>query len=92
MAKVILLWDVKKRGSQATLFYRALRGYEYRIKGGRRHSPGILDRLPEECWRFVTRSSLLIEEEYAEEVERVFREFERILEWVKFRVAEVEEG
>jgi hypothetical protein len=91
MAKVVLLWDVKKRGSQATLFYRALRGYEYRTKGGRRHSPGILDQLPEECWRFVNRSSLLIEEDYVEEVERVFREFERILEWVKFRVAEVEE-
>jgi len=60
-------------------------------KEGRRHSPGILDQLPSDSWKFVNRSALLIEEEYVEFVERVFREFEKILEWVKFRVAEVEE-
>jgi hypothetical protein len=90
MTKVVVLWDVKVRGSRATLFYRALRGYDYRTKEGRRHSPGILDQLPGDSWEFVNRSALLIEEEYAEFVERVFREFEKILEWVKFRVAEVE--
>ena|GEM_PF-3992514 len=50
-----------------------------------------MDQLPSDSWKFVNRSALLIEEEYVEFVERVFREFEKILEWVKFRVAEVEE-
>lgn len=88
MGKVLLVWDVKSRGSPATLFYRALSGYDYRTKSGRCHSPGILDELPEDVWEFINRSTLLIEEEYAKMVERIFREFSEHLVWYKFLIEE----
>ncbi|MFH1821311.1 MAG: hypothetical protein ABH852_02575 [Methanobacteriota archaeon] len=90
MKKILLIWDVKSRGSPATLFYRALSGYDYTTKSGRIHSPGILDELPEDVWEFISRSTLLIEEEYARMVERIFKEFTKHLVWHKFLV-EVEE-
>ncbi len=86
MRKILLVWDVKSRGSPATLFYRALSGYDYPTKSGRNHTPGILDELPEDGWEFTTRSTLLIEEEYAKMVEKIFREFTEHLEWRKFLV------
>ena len=86
MAKILIVWDVKSRGSPATLFYRALSGYDYKTKAGRSHSPGILDELPEEVWDFINRSTLLIEEEYAKLVEKIFKEFNEHLDWYKFVV------
>jgi hypothetical protein len=86
MRRILLVWDVKSRGSPATLFYRALCGYDYQTKSGRSHSPGILDELPEDVWEFVNRSTLLIEEEYARMVERIFKEFDEHLIWRKFLV------
>lgn len=90
MPKILIIWDVKSRGSPATLFYRALSGYNYKTKAGRSHSPGILDELPEEVWDFINRSTLLIEEEYAKLVEKIFKEFNEHLDWYKF-VVESEE-
>ncbi len=86
MPKVLIIWDVKSRGTPATMFYRALRGYDYRTKNGRNHSPGVLDELPEEVWEFVNRSTLLIEEEYAKFVEKVFKDFAEYLDWHVFEV------
>jgi hypothetical protein len=79
---------VKSKGTPATLFYRALSGYDYKTKSGRAHSPGILDELPEDVWEFINRSTLLIEEEYAKLVEEIFKEFDRHLKWFKFEIAE----
>ncbi|MDI6642800.1 MAG: hypothetical protein QMD95_01955 [Candidatus Hodarchaeaceae archaeon] len=90
MRKILLVWDVKSRGSPATLFYRALSGYDYQTKAGRNHSPGILDELPVDVWKFINQSTLLIEEEYAKLVEKIFKEFNEHLVWHKF-VVEVEE-
>jgi len=45
-----------------------------------------LDELPKDAWEFINRSTLLIEEEYAGLVEEVFREFEKYLNWFKFKV------
>lgn len=84
----MLVWDVKSRGSPATLFYRALCGYDYETKSGRNHSPGILDKIPEDVWEFINRSTLLIEEEYAKMVEQIFKEFAEHLVWYKFIVEE----
>jgi len=86
MKKILLVWDVKTRGSPATLFYRALNGYDYETKSGRNHSPGVLDELPEDVWEFISQSTLLIEEEYARMVERIFKEFTAHLVWHKFLV------
>lgn len=86
MSKVLIVWDVKCRGTPATKFYRALFGYDYKTKSGTSHSSGILDEVPEDCWEFVNRSTLLIEKKYAEMVEEVFREFDEFLQWVKFEV------
>ncbi len=86
MSKILIIWDVKSRGSPATLFYRALSGYDYKTKAGRSHSPGILDELPEDVWDFINRSTLLIEEEYAKLVEKIFKEFNEHLDWYKFVV------
>ncbi len=86
MPKVLIIWDVKSRGSPATYFYRALCGYNYPTKAGRNHSPGILDEIPDDVWEFVNRSTLLIEEEYARLVEKVFKEFEKHLAWHTFLV------
>jgi hypothetical protein len=86
MPKVLIIWDVKSRGSPATLFYRALCGYDYKTKEGRNHSPGILDELPEDVWEFINRSTLLIEDEYAKLVEKIFKEFDEHLVWHKFLV------
>ncbi|MGQ9788630.1 MAG: hypothetical protein ACUVQM_04940 [Candidatus Hadarchaeaceae archaeon] len=88
MRKILLVWDVKSRGSPATLFYRALCGYDYETKSGRNHSPGILDEIPEDVWEFINRSTLLIEEGYAKMVERIFKEFTEHLVWYKFVVEE----
>jgi len=89
MRKILLVWDVKSRGSPATLFYRALSGYDYPTKAGRSHSPGILDEIPDEVWEFISQSTLLIEEEYAKLVEKIFKEFNEHLVWHRF-VVEVE--
>ncbi len=88
MRKILLVWDVKSRGSPATLFYRALSGYDYPTKAGQSHSPGILDELPEDVWEFISQSTLLIEEEYAKMVEKIFREFSVHLVWHRFVVEE----
>ncbi len=88
MRKILLVWDVKSRGSPATLFYRALNGYDYATKSGRSHSPGVLDELPDDVWEFISQSTLLIEEEYARMVEQIFREFTDHLIWHKFLVEE----
>jgi len=86
MRKVLLIWDVKSRGSPATLFYRALNGYDYPTKSGKNHSDGILDDLPEGVWEFVSRSALMVESKHANKVERVFKEFSMHVEWKKFEV------
>ncbi len=88
MRKILLVWDVKSRGSPATLFYRALSGYDYETKSGRSHSPGVLDELPDDVWEFISQSTLLIEEEYARMVERIFKDFTEHLVWHKFLVEE----
>ena len=90
MKKILIIWDVKSRGSPATLFYRALSGYDYPTKAGHSHTPGILDELPEDVWEFISRSTLLIEEDYARMVEKIFKDFTEHLVWHKFLV-EVEE-
>ncbi|MDH5685482.1 MAG: hypothetical protein OEY73_03000 [Hadesarchaea archaeon] len=86
MRKILLVWDVKTRGSPATFFYRALRGYDYPTKAGRSHSAGILDEIPDDVWEFINRSTLLIEEEYAKMVEEIFKEFNKYLVWHRFEV------
>jgi hypothetical protein len=86
MRKVLLIWDVKSKGSPATLFYRALNGYDYRTKSGKNHSSGILDELPEGTWEIVSRSALMVEARHATKVERVFKEFSVHVEWRKFEV------
>jgi hypothetical protein len=86
MPKILIIWDVKSRGSPATLFYRALCGYDYKTKAGRNHSPGVLDELPEDVWEFINRSTLLIEDEYAKLVEKIFKEFSEHLVWHMFEV------
>jgi hypothetical protein len=88
MVKILIVWDVKSRGTPATTFYRALLGYDYKTKSGRTHSPGILDELPEDVWEFINRSTLLIEKEYAKLVEEIFKEFDEHLRWFKFEIAE----
>ncbi|KXB06226.1 hypothetical protein AKJ53_01020 [candidate division MSBL1 archaeon SCGC-AAA382F02] len=88
MKKVLLLWDIKSKGSPATLFYRELRGYDYKTKSGKRHSEGILDELPEEVWDFVSRSALLVNKKHAEKVEKVFKKYDSCLKWKKFVVKE----
>ncbi|KUO42917.1 MAG: hypothetical protein APU95_00240 [Hadesarchaea archaeon YNP_N21] len=86
MRKILLIWDVKTRGSPATLFYRALCGYDYRTKSGKIHSAGILDELPEGVWQFVSRSALIIDAKHAVKVERIFKEFSEHILWRKFEV------
>jgi len=86
MRKILLVWDVKVRGSPATRFYRALSGYDYQTKAGKSHSAGILDEIPDDVWGFVNRSTLLIEEEYAKLVEKIFKEFSTYLNWCRFEV------
>lgn len=86
MRKILLVWDVKTRGPIATRFYRALSGYDYPTKTGKSHSAGVLDELPDNVWKFVNRSTLLIEEEYAKLVEKVFKEFNEYLAWHRFEV------
>ncbi len=86
MPKVLIVWDVKCRGTPATRFYRALFGYDYKTKNGIAHSNGVLDQIPRECWEFVNRSTLLIEKRYARLVEEVCREFEEVLKWMRFEV------
>jgi len=86
MRKVLIVWDVKRRGTPATRFYRALFGYDYNTKRGTVHAPGVLDEIPDDCWEFVCRSALLIEKRYARLVEEVFREFEEFLKWMRFEV------
>lgn len=81
-----MIWDVKSRGSPATLFYRALRGYDYPTKAGRSHSAGVLDELPEGVWEFVSRSAIVVEHRHASKVEQVFREFSKHVIWRKFEV------
>lgn len=88
MKKILIVWDVKSRGTPATMFYRALSGYDYNTKSGRNHTPGILDELPEEAWEFVNRSTLLIEEEFSRTVEKIFKEFDEHLKWLRFEIME----
>ncbi|KXB05178.1 hypothetical protein AKJ49_01340 [candidate division MSBL1 archaeon SCGC-AAA382A03] len=90
MKKILLLWDIKSKGSKATLFYRELRGYDYKTKSGKCHSEGILDELPDEVWDFVSRSALLVDKKYASEVERIFEKYDSHLKWKKFIVVEKE--
>lgn len=90
MRKVLFLWDVKSRGTPATLFYRELKGYNYKTKSGKRHSEGLLDELPEEVWNFVCRSALLVEEEHAKEIANLFKRYDTHLNWKKFVVKEGE--
>ncbi|MFP4005656.1 MAG: hypothetical protein ACLFUR_02935 [Candidatus Hadarchaeia archaeon] len=86
--KVLLLWDIKSKGSKATLFYRELRGYNYKTKSGKRHSEGILDKLPEDVWDFVSRSALVVERNHARKVEKIFKKYDSHLKWKKFIVEE----
>ncbi len=88
MTKVLILWDIKSKGSKATLFYRDLRGYDYKTKSGKKHSEGILDELPEDKWNFVSRSALLIEKTHAKKVEKIFKKYDSHLKWRKFHVEE----
>ncbi len=88
MKKILLLWDVKSRGTPATCFYRELKGYDYKTKSGKRHSSGILDELPDNVWDFVSRSALLVDKGHAEEVVEIFKKYDTHLEWKKFVVKE----
>lgn len=87
MAKVLLVWDVKSKGSPATRFYRELCGYDYETKRGRTHSAGILDELPAGDWEFVSRSALVVERRHASKVVGVFKKYDTYVEWRKFKIA-----
>lgn len=86
MAKVLLVWDVKTKGSPATRFYRELCGYDYETKKGKSHSNGVLDELPPDVWEFVSRSALTVERRHALKVVRVFKKFDTHVKWKKFEV------
>ncbi len=86
MERVLLLWDIKTKGSKATLFYRELRGYDYKTKSGKKHTDGILDEIPKDVWDFVNRSALLIDKDHAKKVERIFKKYDSHLKWKKFVV------
>jgi len=88
MPKILIVWDVKSRGSPATKFYRALFGYNYETLSGTNHSNGALDKMPDDVWELVNQSVLLIEEEYARMVEKIFKEFNEHLTWCRFMVEE----
>ncbi len=88
MKKILLLWDIKSKGSKATLFYRELRGYDYKTKSGKSHTDGVLDKLPDDVWDFVSRSALLVDKKYADKVEKVFKKYDSNLRWKKFVVME----
>lgn len=88
MRKSLLIWDVKSRGSPATLFYRALRGYDYPTKAGKGHSAGVLDELPPGAWEFVSRSAMVVEIRHSSKVERVFKKFDEHVVWRKFEIEE----
>ncbi len=90
MVKILILWDIKSKGSKATCFYRDLKGYDYKTKSGKKHSDGILDELPQDVWDFVSRSALLIEKKHANEIEQVFKKYDSHLKWKKFKVEENE--
>lgn len=90
MKKVLYLWDIKSKGSEATLFYRELRGYDYKTKSGKRHTEGILDKLPDEVWDFVSRSALLIDRKHVSEIESIFEKYDSHLRWKKYIVKEEE--
>lgn len=90
MKKILLLWDVKTRGSPATLFYRELRGYNYKTKSGKCHSEGILDKLPDNGWDFVSRSALLVNKKHAPKVVKLFRKYDSHLKWKKYIVEDEE--
>lgn len=83
---MLVVWDVKSRGSPATRFYRELCGYNYETKRGRTHSAGVLDELPGDDWEFVSRSALVVEQRHASKVVKVFRKHETHVEWRRFRV------
>ncbi|KXB00399.1 hypothetical protein AKJ48_00910 [candidate division MSBL1 archaeon SCGC-AAA261O19] len=88
MRKILLIWDVKSRGTPATSFYRELRGYDYKTKSGKCHTDGVLDELPEDVWDFVSRSALIVEKNHVKKIEKVFKKYGTHLEWVKYEVRE----
>lgn len=88
MKKILILWDVKSKGTPATSFYRDLRGYDYKTKSGRCHTNGVLDELPEDVWDFVSRSALLVRKKHAGKVEEVFKKYSAHLRWKKYEVTE----
>ena len=84
--KVLLVWDVKSKGSPATRFYRELCGYDYVTKKGKSHSNGVLDELPPGVWEFVSRSALAVDRKHASKVVKVFKKFDTHVKWRKFEV------
>ncbi len=86
MAKVLLVWDVKSRGSPATRFYRELCGYDYETKRGKTHTAGVLDELPDDDWEFVSRSALVVERRHSTKVVKIFKKYATHVEWRKFKV------
>ncbi len=86
MVRVLLIWDVKTRGSPATRFYRDLSGYDYETKSGKSHTDGVLDELPGDGWEFVSRSALVVEERYESKVVKVFKDNSAHVEWKRYRI------
>ena len=86
MPRILLIWDVKTRGTPATRFYRELSGYDYENKAGKSHTDGALDELPKESWEFVSRSVLSIEEGYETRVVKVFKDNSAHVEWKRYKI------
>ncbi len=86
MPRILLIWDVKTRGTPATRFYRELSGYDYETKTGKAHTDGALDKIPEDSWEFISRSALSIEEEDETRVVKVFKNNSAHVEWKRYKV------
>lgn len=89
MTDVLFLWDADSNDSRRRYFYNKLSGFS---RGEDYYYPGVLEKMPEDSWCWINKSTLLVEEEEAERIKDLIDEFDEVLDWYEFKVEETRSG
>lgn len=85
MSRVLFAWDASPDKSGRRMFYKKLSGYG---QGDSYYYPGVLEEIPKDSWDWINKSIILVDEEFADGLRSLLKEYDDILDWYEFEVIE----
>ncbi|GEM_PF-683723 len=84
---ILFTWDIRKAAAnRRRMFYNRLFGFGRAKAGGAHRYPGVLELIPKKSWKRAGGSVYVVEEKHANELRKLLKNFEDVLEWHEFKV------